>query len=182
MQHAKNMNNEDIDLLLSKGNAYKTIVNIKDDCITFTQNRLVISFWIAVFGIMGFGMSPWLGGPLLFIALIYLVWIKKIKIFIETDKVIGITGIPPFTKTYRGTYGDVNYVTFREVVSTRTTDGNQAFGRWVIWDVAIHAFKEKFVFSVWEEGNKEKLEKISQTLSNIIGCDLKRITPNKRIP
>jgi len=171
------MNKEDTELLLSKGNMYKTLVDVKNDCIIFRQRRLLPGLLVGFFGAMGYGMSPWLGTPILLAAFLILVWFKQVKLFTEKNEIIGVTGIPPFLKTYRGKFDQVNYVAFREVVSTRNVD-NVATGRWKTWDIAIYAFEEKYVFSVWEESNKEKLEKMSLLLSSIIGCERRRISPN----
>lgn len=165
--------------LLEPGNTYHTLIRLDGRQLVLTQNSRLAAFWIAVFGAMGYAMSPWVGIPLLVIAGLYLVWRKSFRLSLTDGQIHAVSGIPPLVQRFRGDRGDVDHVELREVVMTRTTDGNQSMGKWRMWDITIHAFDGRFSFPAWEEGDDEHALRVAQALASLLNCPIKRVSKGR---
>lgn len=167
-------------LLLSEGNTYKTKIEVSPDTLSLTQRSWLIGLFLLIFSSMGFGLSVWFGIVLCSLSVLYMFWVKKLEINLSEKTFAMISGIYPFVKKQKGSFADIDHVELRQIRQNRTTGGNQYFGKWIIWDVNIHLFKGKMIFSVWEEGNEEKTKSIAQTLSEILECEIKEFSNIKK--
>ncbi len=168
-------------VLLDKGNLYKTRIRLDGGRVVLRQARLAPGLGLTVIALIGFAMSPWLGGPLLACAALILVWSKGVSVDTATGDVCAHTGIPPFLRRMRGTREDVDRVEWRKVVISHTTgSGQQSFGKWRIWDVTIHGFDGRLDFSAWEEGDEEKTRHVAEALGKVFRCEVVTVPAGPR--
>ncbi len=167
----------DCQTLLAPGNTYRTRVVIRDRKVTLIQRNGLAAFWIGLFGLLFSFATLMVGLPVLVIAGMFALWVKRITLGLDVREWELRSGLRPFVRTRSGSFEDIDDVTIREVLISRNSQSTHSSASWRSWDVTIHGLSGKLDFPVWEQGDEEQAMAIAQLLSRTFDCRLKQIHP-----
>lgn len=166
-------------VLLADGNTYQTRVRVAGNQIELAQPRQMVALLIALMGVIACFSSPWLGAPLFAMAILYLCWVKEIRLDLDTREVRYRSGFPWFAREHHGTFDEIDDVTLHEAALRRGTGSHSAStGHWRRWDVTVNGFDGQLRFPVWEQSDEQQATEVARLLSSLFECKLKTIKPH----
>lgn len=162
-------------MLAQPGNAYRTKVRISACGIALTQRNLLFAIIIGAIAIGCFWITPWLGAPLLAIALLYAIWVKALQLEIEGRRYRIRNGLWPLVRTHVGPFSDFTHVEVRAAKHGGVSSGRGNVVA-IQYDLSLNgedATGHTLYFPVWEGGTREQTLAMAHEFAHLLGCEVR---------